>query len=94
MKSSVLKFADDTKVYGNVLTSPGKLDKAWDPEERSKDSVYIVWQMAKEFQYWIKQAIINWKKKVILSLYKTLVHPHLEYSIHAWRPHLARKKRQ
>jgi len=28
MKSSVLKFADDTKVYGNVLTSPGKLDKA------------------------------------------------------------------
>ena len=38
----------------------------------------------------IKRTIISRKKKVILNLYKTLVLPHLEYCIQAWRPHLVK----
>jgi ribonucleases P/MRP protein subunit RPP40 len=35
----------------------------------------------------IKRTFIS-KKKNILNLYKSLVRPHLEYCIQAWRPHL------
>ena len=38
----------------------------------------------------IKRTVISRKKKVILNLYKTLVRPHLEYCIQAWRPHLVK----
>ena len=38
----------------------------------------------------IKRTIISRKKKVLLNLYKTLVRPHLEYCIQAWRPHLVK----
>ena len=35
----------------------------------------------------IKRSFIVRDKDVILQLYKSLVRPHLEYSIQAWRPH-------
>jgi hypothetical protein len=38
----------------------------------------------------INRTITCKKKKVILNLYKSLVRPHLEYCIQAWRPHLAK----
>ena len=38
----------------------------------------------------IKRTIISRKTKVILNFNKTLIHPHLEYCIQAWRPHLAK----
>jgi len=38
----------------------------------------------------INRTISCKKKKVILNLYKSLVRPHLEYCIQAWRPHLAK----
>ena len=37
----------------------------------------------------INRIIIS-RKKVILNLYNTLVHPQLEYYIQAWRPHLVK----
>jgi len=36
----------------------------------------------------IKRSFSIRDKDVILQLYKTLVRPHLEYSVQAWRPHL------
>ena len=36
----------------------------------------------------IKRTITCKNKKVMLNLYKSLVRPHLEYCIQAWRPHL------
>lgn len=38
----------------------------------------------------INRAISCKGKRVILSLYKALVRPHLEYCIQAWRPHLVK----
>jgi len=35
----------------------------------------------------IKRSISIRDKEIILQLYKTLVRPHLEYIIQAWRPH-------
>ena len=35
----------------------------------------------------IKRSFSVRDKEVILQLYKSLVRPHLEYSIQAWRPH-------
>jgi ribonuclease P/MRP protein subunit RPP40 len=36
----------------------------------------------------IKRSFCNLNKEVVLKLCKSLVQPHLEYSIQAWRPHL------
>jgi ribonuclease P/MRP protein subunit RPP40 len=36
----------------------------------------------------IKRSFCYLNKEVVLKLYKSLVRPHLEYSIQAWRPHL------
>ena len=36
----------------------------------------------------ISRTITNKSKQIILNLYKSLVRPHLEYCIQAWRPHL------
>ena len=38
----------------------------------------------------IKRTITCRKKEIILRLYKSLVRPHLEYGIQAWRPHLVK----
>ncbi len=38
----------------------------------------------------IRQNIVNKEKQLIIPLYKTIVRPHLEYCIRAWRPY--RKK--
>ena len=38
----------------------------------------------------IKRTIICTKKEVVIRLYKSLVRPHLEYCIQAWRPHLVK----
>ena len=38
----------------------------------------------------IKRSFVNREKPTILSLYKSVVRPKLEYCIQAWRPHLAK----
>jgi len=38
----------------------------------------------------IKRTITCTSKEIILRLYKSLVRPHLEYCIQAWRPHLVK----
>jgi len=38
----------------------------------------------------IKKTITCKRKEIILRLYKSLVSPHLEYCIQAWRPHLVK----
>ena len=38
----------------------------------------------------IKRTITCRKKEVVIRLYKSLVRPHLEYCIQAWRPHLVK----
>jgi hypothetical protein len=38
----------------------------------------------------INRTIVCKQKKVILNLYKSLVRPHIEYCIQAWRPHLVK----
>ena len=38
----------------------------------------------------INRTITCKKKEIILRLYKSLVGPHLEYCIQAWRPHLVK----
>lgn len=38
----------------------------------------------------IKRAFSVRDKEVILQLYKSLVRPHLEYSVHAWNHHFQR----
>ena len=35
----------------------------------------------------IRQNIVYKEKELIIPLYKTIVRPHLEYSIKAWRPY-------
>ena len=34
---------------------------------------------------------INREKNLIIPLYKSIVRPHLEYCIQAWRPHLKKE---
>jgi len=41
----------------------------------------------------IKRTFSIRDKEIILQLYNSLVKPHLEYSIQAWRPHLLISKR-
>ena len=36
----------------------------------------------------INRSFRSRKKNIILSLYKSLVRPHLDYCVQAWRPHL------
>ena len=38
----------------------------------------------------IKRSFVNREKQTILSLYKSVVRPKLEYCIQAWRPHLTK----
>jgi hypothetical protein len=38
----------------------------------------------------IKRTITCRSKEIIIRLYKSLVRPHLEYCIQAWRPHLVK----
>jgi ribonucleases P/MRP protein subunit RPP40 len=47
-----------------------------------------------QFLRLIKRTFISKKKSVILNLYQSLVRPHLEYCIQAWRPHLVKEKVQ
>jgi hypothetical protein len=143
--NSILKFADDTKVYGKVGTMQDvenlkkdletlcrwsskwqmsfnvdkckvmHLGKRNEKVEYQMDAVKLVETeeekdlgvvVSKNFKVsrqcakaakkgnqmlgMIKRTIMSKKKKVILSLYKALVRPHLEYCIQAWRPHLAK----
>jgi hypothetical protein len=143
--SSILKFADDTKMYGKVDTNKGietlrkdlealnewseKWQMSFNVEKckvmhfginnarveyrmkerklaettEEKDLGVIVSNDLKvgkqcekaakkgnQILGLIKRTIISREKKVILNLYKTLVRPHLEYCIQAWRPHLVK----
>jgi hypothetical protein len=140
---NILKFADDTKIYGKVGTSKGieamrkdlttlrewtekwqmsfNIDKCkvmhfgannleieyrmdnvkLEVIKEEKDLGVIISsnfkvgkQCAKaankgnQILGLIKRTFILKEKNVILSLYKALVRPHLEYCIQAWRPHL------
>ena len=38
----------------------------------------------------IRRHVLHKEKEIIITLYKTIVRPHLEYCIQAWRPY--RKK--
>jgi ribonuclease P/MRP protein subunit RPP40 len=38
----------------------------------------------------IKRTFCNFSRNIIVKLYKSLIRPHLEYAIQAWRPHLKR----
>jgi hypothetical protein len=143
--SSILKFADDTKIYGKVGTSQGiealrrdletlsEWSEKWqmpfniekckvmhfgnknveakycmnnfklDVITEEKDLGVIISnkfkvskQCAKaaskgnQILGLIKRTFISKEKNIILSLYKALVRPHLEYCIQAWRPHLVK----
>ncbi|KAJ8027222.1 hypothetical protein HOLleu_32304 [Holothuria leucospilota] len=39
----------------------------------------------------IKRNFINFDRKVVLNLYKSLIRPHLDYCIQVWRPYLKKK---
>jgi len=52
----------------------------------SKQCLNVV-STAKKVLGMIKKTFSIRDKDVILQLYKSLVRPHLEYSIQAWRPH-------
>ena len=143
--SSILKFADDTKMYGRVGTKEGvdilrkdlealndwsdKWQMSFNVEKckvmhfgknnakaeykmnerrlaeitEEKDLGVIISNDLKvskqcdkaaskgnQILGLIKRTVISRKKKVILNLYRTLVRPHLEYCIQAWRPHLVK----
>jgi ribonucleases P/MRP protein subunit RPP40 len=38
----------------------------------------------------IRRTITSRSKEIMLRLHKSLVRPHLEYCIQAWRPHLVK----
>jgi hypothetical protein len=38
----------------------------------------------------IKRSFISRNKDIVLTLYKSLVRPHLEYCVQAWRPHFVK----
>jgi hypothetical protein len=143
--SNILKFADDTKIYGKVGTSRGieelrkdletlcKWSEKWQmkfniakckvmhigaknsgAEYKMKDekldeiieekdlgviissSLKVGKQCAKaaskgnQILGLIKRTFISKQKSIMLNLYKSLVRPHLEYCIQAWRPHLVK----
>ena len=41
----------------------------------------------------IKRTFVLKTPEVMLNLYKTLVHPHLEYCMSAWSPHYQKDKK-
>jgi len=40
-----------------------------------------------------KKTFVTKSPEVLLNLYKTLVHPHLEYCISVWSPHYQKDKK-
>ena len=50
----------------------------------------MVWEVANVVYFWemyMPEIIVNKEIELIIPLYKTLVSPHLEYCIQAWRPY-------
>ena len=70
----------EEKALGVIISNNLKADKQCDKAANKGNQILGL----------IKRTIISRKKKVILNLYKTLVRPHLEYCIQAWRPHLVK----
>ena len=52
-----------------------------------------MWNCRKENQILglIRRNIVYKEQELVISLYKTIVRPHLEYCIQAWRPYRKKK---
>lgn len=95
-KCSVLHFGYNNPRYGYVMES-----RCLQSKEEEKDlGVYVntTMKFSKQCAELVKKAnrvigiirrnFINFDKKVLLQLYKSLVRPHLDYAVPIWKPHL------
>ena len=55
---------------------------------RRRDPRLHPWKTANRILGMIKRTFCYLNREIVLQLYKSLVRPHLEYCIQAWRPHL------
>jgi hypothetical protein len=78
MNGAVLEEVTDERDLGVVLQNDLKCNKQCLKAVNTANRVLGM----------IKRSFSVRDKDVILQLYKSLVRPHLEYSVQAWRPHL------
>ena len=97
--SKVLKSADDTKVFRKIEGDADRqqlhvkekdLGLTISADMKVSEQCAIAAANGNQILGLIRRNIVYKKKKLIIPLYKTIVRPHLEYCIQAWRPY--RKK--
>ena len=83
MNNSVLGITNEEKDLGIIITDDLLVSK----------HCASAYSKANKILGMIKRTIISRDSRLLLSLYKTLVRPHLEYCSSAWSPHYQKDKK-
>ncbi|CAM4540291.1 unnamed protein product [Caretta caretta] len=99
VNSEVAKFADDTKLLRTVKTKADcealqkdltNLGVIVDSSVKTSTQCAAAVKKANGMLGIIKKGIENKTENILLPLYKSIVHPHLEYCVQMWSPVMKR----
>jgi len=75
--SVVLESVEDEKDLGVIISHDPKTSKQWE----------LAYANAKKILGMINHTIVNKHSDIMVKLYKSLVHPHVEYCTAVWSPY-------
>ena len=82
MEGQTLDTVDSEKDLGIMISS----------DLKSSNQCIQACRKASKMLGMIKRTIISKKPEIMVTLYKTLVRPHLEYCVSAWSPHYNKRQ--